>query len=887
MNKIPSRATRSLPGIALSVLAVALAQPAAAQTAQPAAATTPPPAAEPAASPKIEEIVVTGSRIRGVSAVGSNVIAIDQSKIAAEPVTSTADLLRRVPQVVGLGQNRNGGTAQNGAANATRGAGINLRGIGTTATLILADGMRMPAQGTQGQYTDPSVLPSIALSRVEVVADGASAIYGSDAIAGVVNFITRKNFDGAEFRLRDGFTTGSYGEQQLSGIVGKTWTGGYVTVSGEYTHNSALQASDLPWYQDDNRYRGGRDLRVTNCNPSTITVGGQTYAIPAGGVTKANVGSLVAGTSNKCFYNSYDTVIPSQTRYSVLANASQEIGDRLRIFGEGFYSRRNGVIASNTTTFTATVRNTNPFFVSPVAGATSVTVPYSLVPELGSDIYPYRSYSWSGSAGVEGKLFGDWTATAYYSHGESYDISDRRTGVNAAALAAALADTNPATALNVFGGTNNPATLARIHDNYFQIIGRSRLDVGNLQFSGTVVELPGGNLKLAVGGEYRREYTFTDLVSGSSLAQVHTADRGSRNVKAVFGELYIPIIGGGNAMPGVQELSLSVAGRYEDYSDFGSTSNPKVGVTWRPVRGLSIRGSYGTSFRAPTFTEVSQIAGGAGLYYDTLPGASGNLTGIGIAGGNPNLKPETATTWSGGVEFKPVFVPGLTLTGTYWNIDYKNQIQALRGTSGILTNPLYASFVTLNPTAAQVNALINSGLPINQAINTSAVAFIVDGRRQNLGRSKVSGVDLGFNYATSLGEVKIDGGIQGTYYTRYKFQAVPGAAMTSVIGTINFPQRFRFQADLGATYGKLHGRVTLNHLSGYDNTGVTPIQKVSDYDTVDASISIDITKQLSLSLDVRNLLNENPPFVDQTRGYDPQSTNPIPRLVSVTAGIKF
>lgn len=891
MERIISCAGPRRAGIAIGALAIALAQGASAQTAASTA-----PAAKPAdtaaasavpAQPNIEEIIVTGSRIKGVSAVGSNVIAIDQSKIAAEPVTSTADLLRRVPQVIGLGQNRNGGTAQNAGANATRGAGINLRGIGTNATLILADGRRLPAQGTQGQYTDPSVLPSIALSRVEVVADGASAIYGSDAVAGVVNFIMRKNFDGAEFRLRSGFTGGSYGEQQAAGIFGKTWTGGYLTVSGEYTHNSALTASDLPWYQDDNRYRGGRDLRVTNCQPSTITAGGRTYAIPQGGVTNANVGSLVAGTSNKCFYNGYDWVIPSQTRYSVLANVSQDIGESIRVFGDGFYSRRNGQLVNNNTTFTATVTRANPFFVSPVAGATSVTVPYSLVPELGSDKYPYRAYSWSTSGGVEAKLFSDWTGTAYYSHGESYDISDRRTGVNAAALAAALLDTNPATALNVFGGPNNPATLARIHDNYFQIIGKNKLDVANLQFSGTVMELPGGKLKLAFGGEYRREYTFTDLVSGSSAAQIHTADSGSRNVKAVFGELYVPIVGGGNAMTGIQELSLSVAGRYEDYSDFGSTSNPKVGVTWKPVRGIAIRGSYGTSFRAPTFTEVSTIAGGAGLYYDTLPGASGNVQGIGIAGGNPNLKPETATTWSGGVEVKPVGVPGLTVTGTYWNIDYKNQIQALRGTSGILTNPLYASFVTLNPTAAQVAALIGSGLPINQAINSSNVAFIVDGRRQNLGRSKVSGVDFGVNYMMSLGDWKLDGGVQGTYYTRYKFQAVPGAALANVIGTINFPQRFRMQADLGVAHGKVKGRVTLNHLSGYDNTGITSTQKVSDYDTVDASVGIDITPRFSLSVDVRNLLNEDPPFVDQTRGYDPQSTNPVPRLVSITAGVKF
>src|SRR5690606_31132614 len=176
---------------AMGALALAMAAPASAQDAP----AEPQPAGPEVSSPETQ-IVVTGSRIRGVSAGGPHVIAIDRARIEEEPVQSTADLLRRVPQVVTLGANPNGGSAQNGAANATRSAGINLRGLGNTATLLLYDGKRLPPQGTQGQFTDPSVIPTIALSRVEVVADGASAIYGSDAIAGVVNFILRKNFDG-------------------------------------------------------------------------------------------------------------------------------------------------------------------------------------------------------------------------------------------------------------------------------------------------------------------------------------------------------------------------------------------------------------------------------------------------------------------------------------------------------------------------------------------------------------------------------------------------------------------------------------------------------------------------------------------------------------------
>lgn len=873
-----SKGARLCTAISTAALALACAAPALAQDA----------AADQSAADNEdggEAIVVTGSRIRGIAPVGSNVISITAEKLAQEPVTSTNDLLRRVPQVVSLGANRNGGSAQNGAANATRGAGINLRGISTNATLILYDGKRLPPQGTQGQYTDPSVIPPIALERVEVVADGASAVYGSDAIAGVVNFILRRNFDGVEMRARGGIAAGGFEEHQLSAIVGKRWDTGSVMLAAELTHNSALLGQDLDFYQDDNRYRGGRDLRVTNCDTGTITAGGKTYAISAGGVTAANVSTLVAGTSNKCFYNAYDTVIPEQTRYNVIGSVSQELAPGVRVFADGFYSYRKGRIGG-LTNINATVRNTNPFFVTPVAGLTSVNVAWSLVPtNNGLDVNPYRGSSWNLSGGIEAQLIGDWKATAYYAHGESEDVADRRIGVDTGALNAALADTNPLTALNVFGGPNNPATIARIRDRLFVITGRTRLDVANLQLDGSIVQLPGGAAKLAVGGEYRKEYTFTDLLSGQSTNAVSVKDAGSRTVKALFGELFVPIFGADNAVPGFQQLSLSLAGRYEKYSDFGSTSNPKLGLTWKPVDMLTLRGSYGKSFRAPTFTEVSTIAGGAGLYYDTLPGANGNQSGIGLAGGNPGLKPETARTWSLGAELDPF--PGLRATVTYFDIDYKNQIQALRGTPGILTNPLYASFVKLNPTAAEVTALVNSGLPINNQINTSNVTFIVDGRRQNLGRSIVKGIDFGVYYNWEMGAVKLEAGFQGTYYTKYQFEAVPGSGLSAVLGLINFPQKFRSQADLGAKLGIFSGRLTWNHLAGYTNNTLAPAQKVSNYDTFDLSLGVEVNERIRIGVDARNLFNEDPPFVDTTRGYDPQSANPIPRMISLSAQVKF
>ena len=861
------------------VIALALSAPALAQTAPEAPATADSKADDASA------IVVTGSRIRGIAPVGSNVIAIGQDKIASEPVTSTNDLLRRVPQVVSLGANRQGGSAQNGAANSTREAGINLRGLSTNATLVLYDGKRISPQGTQGQLTDPAIIPSIALDRIEVVADGSSAIYGSDAIAGVVNLIQRRNFNGAELHANYGFTDGHYSERQISAIVGHKWTGGSAMIAGEYTHNNPLFGAQLPFYQDNNTARGGRDLRVTNCDPGTITVGGGTYAIPAGGVTAANVGSLVKGTTNKCFYNGFDTVIPEQDRYSVIGNVSQEITPGLRVFADGFYSYSKGRIAG-LTNISATVRNTNPFFVTPVAGAMSETVTFSLVPTNGGEDYnPYNRNVWNLMGGIEGKLFGDFKATAYYAHGQSGDFTPRTVGVNTVALNAALADTNPATALNVFGGPNNPATIAKIRDNLFKITGSTRLDVVNGQIDGALFQAPGGKVRIAVGGEHRVEYTFTNLTTGQAATPLKVTDAGSRTVTALFGEVFVPIVGADNAMAGIQQLSLSVAGRFEHYSNFGNTTNPKIGVTYKPVQAVTLRGTYGTSFRAPTFTEVSTIAGGAGLYYDTLPGATGNLTGIGIAGGNPGLKPETARTFSFGGDINPF--RGLRATLNYFDIDYKNQIIALRGTPGILTNPLYTSFVTFNPTAAQVTALVASGLPINNTINQNAVAFIVDGRRQNLGRAQVHGFDFGLYGNWTLGAFKFDAGFQGTYFTKYLFQAVPGAAIADVRNTINFPQKFRSQADIGVKWRPISGRLTWNHLSGYLNNTLTPVQAVSAYNTFDLSVSADVAEHFRIGVQVRNLFDKNPPFVDTTRGYDPQSANPVPRLVAITAAAKF
>ena len=206
---------------------------------------------------------------------------------------------------------------------------------------------------------------------------------------------------------------------------------------------------------------------------------------------------------------------------------------------------------------------------------------------------------------------------------------------------------------------------------------------------------------------------------------------------------------------------------------------------------------------------------------------------------------------------------------------------------GLLTNPIYSQFVQFNPTPAEISALVNSGLPINAAINQSLVTFIADGRRQNLGTSLFRGLDFTAAYRWNWGGVDLDAGIQGTYVLDYLFEAVPGAGLVDVLDTIGFTQKFRTQADIGAKVGGFKSRLTWNHLNGYTNTTSNVVREVSNYDTFDLLIGYDFTDRIGLSLDVRNLFDEDPPFVDTTNGFDPQASNPIPRLFAITANVKF
>ena len=247
---------------------------------------------------ELAEVVVTGTRVRGAAPVGSTVLTLDRDALEGAGQPTVDRIIKDLPLNFDLGVSENSRAQSGGAGNIVYGNTVNLRGIGPYATLVLVDGHRVT---NNTRSTDPSIIPTLGLERVEVVADGASAIYGSDAVAGVVNLIPRRTLDGTEVFGRFGAATqGGFSEWVTGAAWGKVWDRGQFMLAYEHVDRQNLSGDDRDFFVADQTPFGGRDYRTTRCNPGTIVIGATTYAIPASGVTQATAAALTPGTANRC-----------------------------------------------------------------------------------------------------------------------------------------------------------------------------------------------------------------------------------------------------------------------------------------------------------------------------------------------------------------------------------------------------------------------------------------------------------------------------------------------------------------------------------------------------------------------------------------------------------
>jgi len=823
-----------------------------------------------------KDIVVTGTLIRGIAPGGSQTIAVDKAKIDAVGAVNTSDLLASVPQA---------GTFL--AYAGIRGTNTtfitvnrpSLRYLGniassTNSTLVLVDGHRLPGMGIRQSTMDLDAISPNAVERVDVVTDGGSSTYGSDAVGGVINFITRHRFDGVEVKGSYGFAD-EYNQYNASIIAGRTFANISAYVAYDYARHDGLRGLDRDFSRSLDYVNNVSSDVACQVGNVRATVGGATttYALPG----------LNAGLGNRCDNTELVSLVPAETKHSVLGSVVVDSGGPLSFSVKGYYVHRKVESSSGPLTANAgvTVRNTSPFFVTLPGAPTSETFFFNLASLFGNEtpaVSVLESYGITPS--LKWDIGAGWQANAIFNYGIGKATFIGNT-LNAATItAAATAGTFDPVNL---GNSVNAPTLTTARDWFSFGRGKHDLINGRAIFDGPLFDLPGGSMRAAVGVEYLKE-KYDGLTGTNTAAQIASLpDRSAgRSIGSVFGELNIPILGQNS---GIGQLSIAASGRYDDYSDFGGTFNPKIGVNFAPVEWLKLRGNWGTAFQAPGISLLAEgsIPNFALVSLATrpftnpaLPPTPARVNLLAYNGPKLPLEPQTATTWSLGFDINPPLFQGFSAGLTYYSVHFKDVI----GQPTISSTRLYTDFpnnyVTFDRGDAALLAYFNqlnaqgstNGAQVLATLggNMSSVYSVIDARTQNLSSIKTTGLDFYLRMRKDTAFGGIYGDISGNYVLTFDQQASQGAAVVSTLDTDT--TRLRLTSTLGADVGNLRAQGTWNFSQGFDI--VPTIQNLQQDHVVSYNVfnlffqykvpgDSDIAKDLTFSLNVDNVFDQDPP----------------------------
>jgi len=925
-------------------------------------------------------VTATGTNIAGIAPVGTDAVNLDREAILNTGKTSLSDVLRDLPQVTNLGIYREGATQ--GGFNATQANAINLRGLGIGGTLTLVDGHRLPSTGTVATITDANQLPIAMIERVEVILDGSSAVYGSDAVGGVVNYVTRKDLEGVEaagrLTLVDGYS--EYGGSITAGTVWDDLGGlgaGNIIVSYDYTSRDKMLASSRERLSQNLTQFGGIDNRITGGAlnggvgpqsgsfatpgaPGNIIVpGGGTYTyygIPQGngvGLTFANL-STSPNLVDTADYTSY---IGSMERHQAVILINQELTPTLEFYFEGLYTHRrvqSDQFQSNGPD--VCIAATSPFYIAGIPGTAGqtcrtgpsptdtvvpgITMQYNFQEAIGNWGTNNPDENYTLISGLRLDLDGGWRAEGSFTYGADDTCGicriDNNSSFGAFQHQVNLGNINPFSTQPLtaqqrasFVGT----VLQYAHHRFKDVV---------LKANGPLFELPGGMVRAAFGGEY----THTDyrLESGGNISPGEQGDyaapsrdnefvwsnfaNGSRNVSAVFAELYVPLVGADNAMPLVQSLALNAAVRYDEYSDFGGTTNPKIGLTWEVFDGLSLRGSWGTSFRAPALTDNDPFVASFKFLtsfptnvasvdcFSPFPGLCLSNTLI-LLGAQSGLEPETSENWSVGFDFEPEFIEGFRFSTTYYNIRYSNRLQSPPWTIAFANEANFALY------SQYARAIDNTGcvqgdpstydpalLPYLSAVGLYTlympvagrecqVQAVADGRTTNIGVTRQEGLDFNSSFAfeSPIGDWNL--GAMLTLVLTENAQLVEESPVVSRLDTIGYPVSLRGRGSVSWLNGPWSANVFVNYVGSYENT--TPLNntietRVSPWTTFDLGIGYTFNSDiwnglegLRISANAQNVFDKDPPLVltNTYTSYDPQQANILGRVVTLQVSKSF
>jgi iron complex outermembrane receptor protein len=883
---------------------------------------------------QLERVTVTGSAIKSIAAETAVPVTVVKMKdLKAEGITTVEQILGTLTaSQSSLGTSQAVGSATGGASFA------DLRGIGANKTLVLLNGRRIANNAFDGSAPDLNMIPIAALERVEVLRDGASSLYGTDAIGGVINFITRQDYQGGTITLgadapqhaggksknasagfgfgdidKNGYNLFGFIDLQKQGSISGTQRP-YNTIVPSGLSSNVIPAS---YFQIDPSLNG--------------PIGN-----PAAPDCTSGDNMIQAGTYCRMATSSYVDYLPKTSRVSGMLKQTLKLNDDHRLGLEYFVSQSHVKTTVAPVPYGYMVQNPylpdgvtpNPYY--PGNSGSGFNPSFALDPNFQGDAsngnLVGQTLTADGNKVQPGYLFVNWRDTPNGPRRDDNVNTQQRVVLSLDGTMAGW-DYNGAVTFNqnrvsdnlIGGYTNGDIIQDGILDGVINPFGAqsdagkkllaSAFNAGTLM-SGTArttgIDFHASRelgdwfhatrpVALAIGAEHNSQKFITAAnsayaatVEASTGVDANTYNAGKRNVTGVFAELQVPVL---------KNLDVTLAVRHDRYSDFGGTTNPKVSFIYTPVKELRVRGSYSTGFRAPSLYELNaaQAYTNTSTVSDPVVCPQGGDTGAGcseqfmaLTGGNTLLKPEKSKTGNFGLVYQPT--RDLNVGVDFWWLQLRDQIQA----------PAYSALFDVN-NLGTFGSLYhrNAGgtLSTNGTQCPGDNCGFVDARYQNLGGVVTDGLDISGQYALRTAFGGFTFRLNSTFVNKYVYQSYQGGPwLNNVDQFSNDKNVFRWQHTLNVNWAM--GDYSLG-LVGHYKTGYADAvpsksysaRDVSSYTTFDLYGSWRVIKPLSLTLGVRNLLDRDPPFSQQTTvfqaGYDPRYADAIGRTFYVRGTYDF
>ena len=937
--------------------ATAASAPAAAKPA-PAAAipvktTTAP--SELTAAMKLEPVEVLGSRIRRVDLEGpSPVSGYDQEQIRSTGAMTLADFLNQIPQSYsGIASGRSSSPDEfnpdfgqrtetttppfnfvTGASDSppaqTGTTAANLRGLGSGSTLVLVDGRRVTKAGdgnrgtdTRQGFVDLNTIPLGMIDRIEVITDGASAIYGSDAVSGVINIILKKNYTGTE--LSGGYKATEHGggrERNVSVISGFVFGKLSGSVALDYYDRQSLKASDRSYAKQQNHrdiVTGtlvatgapifGRDYRLNWGYPAVIQAAGGTVVgnfdalpgvrvvlVPAGATATPAVGQFTPTTTvispatvvnasgqRRTNTASFLDLVPKSERTGFSGNLTYRFNDRFSLYasyrGSRVTSLFNGQPTTSITggfgTAVALPAAFNPFNQNVTVGM--------ILAEWGSTSQTVLTRDAAGVAGLTGKFGRTWQWDLGASAGRNTRLQKTR-NFNGPGLAGLLTNADANLRFNPFidaSAPGAPSQAAKLETLSVYPLSDSKSTGSGLDLTtdGDVADIWGGAIKLAAGASTSlSEVTSTSITYSSAVTPVVTTTNLSSSLRstAVFAEVFLPVFGKPNSAPLLKRLDFQIAGRHEEIGNY-SKSVPKIGASWAPVQSLLFRASWGEGFRAPGPTEyliapttVTSTLSDPRRTPPTTPGIAETR------GANRTPSAETSETTFAGIIYEPSFIKGLTLQANYYDTKQRDVYQLISAQNIINNEALFPGRVTRATPTAGDTALGQPGQIT--AVNRVFVNF---GRVENENMEFI--VEYKFpkeffgKWRANFAAVRTLTALR---------QVAPGQPAVVLEEDTGSPPKWSFNASVFWRKGGWNGSAFLWHLDGFKSnnagnplvaSGTTVVYLPTPaVEKLDLRFGYDFKggiwrgygKDLRVGIGVSNVFDKKPPFSDTVWGFN-------------------